>query len=406
MRNVVYFYDESVGNYYYSNNHPMKPHRVRLAHSLLVSTGMYRKMTVLRPVLLPEEEMLKFHADDYVHFLRHVTPDKAHEYEQEMQRYNTEEDNPIFDGLFKYCQITAGGSVGAAVQLNRGTADIAINWAGGMVHAKKAQAAGFGYINDAVLATLELLKKHQRVLYIDIDIFHASGMEEAFYTSDRVMTLSFHKFGDYFPGSGSVEDRGADKGEGYALNFPLRAGMDDDRYVTIFQEVVGKAAAKYQPGAIILNGGASNLSGDRLGCFNLTLQGHGACVKFVRDLNLPLLVLGGGGCASANVARCWANATNILLGGDEMAGSTIPLNEAFRSYYAPEYKVAVPSSNQLNENSAAELDKIKAMLLSSLDSITPAPTLASPPCSPATSSPTPAIDELDQAMKTELVKPS
>ena len=45
---------------------------------------------------------------------------------------------------------------------------------------------------------------HQRVLYIDIDIHHGDGVEEAFYTTDRVMTVSFHKFGEYFPGTGDL----------------------------------------------------------------------------------------------------------------------------------------------------------------------------------------------------------
>lgn len=48
------------------------------------------------------------------------------------------------------------------------------------------------------MAILELLKYHQRVLYIDIDIHHGDGVEEAFYTTDRVMTVSFHKYGEYF----------------------------------------------------------------------------------------------------------------------------------------------------------------------------------------------------------------
>jgi len=29
-------------------------------------------------------------------------------------------------------------------------------------------------------------------------------VEEAFYTTDRVMTLSFHKYGEYFPGTGDL----------------------------------------------------------------------------------------------------------------------------------------------------------------------------------------------------------
>lgn len=35
----------------------------------------------------------------------------------------------------------------------------------------------------------------------------------------------------------------------------------------------------YQPGAIVVCGGADSLSGDRLGCFNLSLQGHAHCMQ-------------------------------------------------------------------------------------------------------------------------------
>ena len=56
---------------------------------------------------------------------------------------------------------------------------------------------------------LSFFRYHQRVLYIDIDIHHGDGVEEAFYTTDRVMTVSFHKYGEYFPGTGDlrVSDR-------------------------------------------------------------------------------------------------------------------------------------------------------------------------------------------------------
>ncbi len=42
------------------------------------------------------------------------------------------------------------------------------------------------------------------VLYVDIDIHHGDGVEEAFYTTNRVMTVSFHKYGDFFPGTGAL----------------------------------------------------------------------------------------------------------------------------------------------------------------------------------------------------------
>ena len=69
---------------------------------------------------------------------------------------------------------------------------------------------------------------HARVLYIDIDIHHGDGVEEAFYLTNRVMTLSFHQsgVGGFFPGTGHANDCGAKAGKNYSLNFPLQAGME------------------------------------------------------------------------------------------------------------------------------------------------------------------------------------
>src|SRR4029077_18611982 len=81
--------------------------------------------------------------------------------------------------------------------------------------------------SDIVLGILELLRFKQRVLYIDIDVHHGDGVEEAFYTTDRVMTVSFHKYGEYFPGTGELRDIGVGQGKYYAVNFPLRDGIED-----------------------------------------------------------------------------------------------------------------------------------------------------------------------------------
>lgn len=59
-------------------------------------------------------------------------------------------------------KLYSGGSVGGAALLNTKGADVCLNWSGGMHHAKKAEASGFCYINDIVLAILELLKSHAR----------------------------------------------------------------------------------------------------------------------------------------------------------------------------------------------------------------------------------------------------
>jgi histone deacetylase 1/2 len=201
------------------------------------------------------------------------------------------------------------------------------------------------------------------VLYIDIDVHHGDGVEEAFYTTDRVMTVSFHKYGEYFPGTGDLRDIGAGKGKHYAVNFPLRDGITDEVYETIFQPVMAKIMECYQPNVIVHQCGADSLTGDRLGCFNLTLKGHGKCVEYMRSFNVPMLVVGGGGYTIRNVARAWTNETAIALGQE--ISNELPYNDYFE-YYGPEYKLNIRPSNMPNQNSIEYLEKIKNRLFENL----------------------------------------
>ena len=68
-RRVSYFYDSEIGNFHYGFGHPMKPHRVRMTHDLIVTYGLYKHCDVFRPVLLDKNDLIKFHAPDYISFL-------------------------------------------------------------------------------------------------------------------------------------------------------------------------------------------------------------------------------------------------------------------------------------------------------------------------------------------------
>lgn len=87
----------------------------------------------------------------------------------------------------------------------------------------------------------------------------------------------------------------------------------------------------YDPSAIVLQCGTDSLSGDKLGCLNLSMRGiliflppykkgshfisgHANCVKFVKSFNKPLLLLGGGGYTMRNVSRAWAYETGLAAG--------------------------------------------------------------------------------------------
>ncbi|OJJ86937.1 histone deacetylase RPD3 [Aspergillus glaucus CBS 516.65] len=362
-RKVAYFYDSDVGNYAYVSGHPMKPHRIRMAHSLVMNYGLYKKMEIYRAKPASKFEMTQFHTDEYIDFLSKVTPDNMDSFAKEQSKYNVGDDCPVFDGLFEFCGISAGGSMEGAARLNRNKCDVAVNWAGGLHHAKKSEASGFCYVNDIVLGILELLRFKQRVLYVDIDVHHGDGVEEAFYTTDRVMTVSFHKYGEYFPGTGELRDIGVGQGKNYAVNFPLRDGIDDISYKSIFEPVIKSVMEWYRPEAVVLQCGGDSLSGDRLGCFNLSMRGHANCVNFVKSFNLPTLVVGGGGYTMRNVARTWAFETGILLG--ENLEHQLPYNDYYE-YFGPDYELNVRPSNMDNANTKEYLEKIRAQVVENL----------------------------------------
>ncbi|KAM3586132.1 histone deacetylase [Umbelopsis sp. WA50703] len=291
---------------------------------------------------------------------------------KEQAKFNVGDDCPVFEGLFEYCGLSAGGSMEGAARLNRGLCDIAINWAGGLHHAKKSEASGFCYVNDIVLGILELLRYYPRVLYIDIDVHHGDGVEEAFYTTDRVMTVSFHKYGEFFPGTGELKDVGVGKGKYYSVNFPLRDGIDDESYKSVFEPVIEKVMEWYRPSAVVLQCGGDSLSGDKLGCFNLSMKGHANCVQFVKKFNLPTLVLGGGGYTMRNVARAWAYETGVVV-GQELTPA-MPYNDYYE-YFGPDYRLDVKASNMENMNTPEYLEKIKLQVFENLSRTAFAPSV-------------------------------
>jgi len=91
--------------------------------------------------------MTQFHADEYIEFLEKITPENMGLFTEEQNKYGVGSDCPVFDGLFDFCGISAGGSMEGAARLSRGKCDIALNWAGGLHHAKKTEASGFCYVN-------------------------------------------------------------------------------------------------------------------------------------------------------------------------------------------------------------------------------------------------------------------
>lgn len=372
---VSYHFNEEVSRFHFGVRHPMKPFRLMLTDHLVLGYKLHECMDLYRPRRATKDEILNFHDEEYVDFLQRVTPDNVKEFTKVFSKFNIGDDCPIFDGMYDYSSIYTGASLDASRKLINEQSDIAINWSGGLHHAKKFEASGFCYMNDIVLAILNLLRYHPRVLYIDIDVHHGDGVQEAFYATDRVMTLSFHKYnGDYFPGTGNVDEIGTGEGKHYSLNVPLRDGIDDDSYIRLFKSIVEPVLTSYQPGAVVLQCGADSLGCDRLGCFNLNTRAHAECVRFIRSFNIPMMTVGGGGYTPRNVSRLWCLETSVCL--DVQLDARLPASLPFVKYFAPDYSLFPNLAGKIdNKNSRKYLESIKTQVMEQLRYLNGAPSV-------------------------------
>ncbi|XP_063793092.1 histone deacetylase 8 isoform X6 [Pseudophryne corroboree] len=269
------------------------PRRASMVHSLIEAYGLLREMRVVKPIVATMEEMATFHTDAYLQHLHKVSEEGDND-DPETLEYGLGYDCPIMEGIYDYAAAVGGATLTAAQQLMEGKARIAINWPGGWHHAKKDEASGFCYLNDAVLGILKLRQKYDRVLYVDLDLHHGDGVEDAFSFTSKVMTVSFHKFSPgFFPGTGDVSDIGLGKGRYYSVNVPLQDGITDDKYCKVCEGVLKEVFTAFNPESVVLQLGADTIAGDPMCSFNMTPEGMGRCLKYVLQWQLPTLILGG-----------------------------------------------------------------------------------------------------------------
>jgi histone deacetylase 1/2 len=242
--------------YTFKKGHPMRPLRMNITDTLIRSYEMEKLMECYDATFfqMDDEDFYKFHSEEYIDLLKNINEDNIAIYKDQFLRFGFSADcpYPTNSKFYDFCKLYTSGSLLGANLLNSKKSDICINWSGGLHHAKRQEASGFCYVNDCVLAIIEMLKVYPRVLYLDIDVHHGDGVEEAFFTTDRVLTCSLHKYKDFFPGTGNWNDIGFEKGKFHAVNYPLNEGIDDLTYEHIFKPLIDGIFANFKPSAVLL----------------------------------------------------------------------------------------------------------------------------------------------------------
>jgi acetoin utilization protein AcuC len=322
---TAFIYSPRFSEYEYGEDHPLQPERARETVALCQKFGLLDKpwIDMLEPLPALPQELARFHRWDYLEALKEANEGVFNEKMIEFGLGTV--DCPVFRGVYDYSLLVTGGTLLAARLIESGRYDIVFNIAGGFHHAQPRNAEGFCYINDIVIAIMDLLRRGHRIAYVDIDAHHGDGVQAAFYEDDRVLTISLHESGKtLFPWTGFENEIGLGAGRGYNINVPLPPSTDDEAFLLAFNEIVPGALAAFEPDVVFALLGADSLLADPLSHLRLTNNGYAEAVKTIEALCPKCVAMGGGGYQLNSVTRAWTLAWAVLNGiepQDEYAGT-------------------------------------------------------------------------------------
>lgn len=151
-------------------------------------------------------------------------------------------------------------------------------------HASADRAMGFCAINHVAVAARYLQQKGhaERVAIVDWDVHHGNGTQDIFYEDPTVFYLSLHE-APFYPGSGSMEERGSGAGSGTTLNIPLPGGTDGAAYLAHLRRGMEEVRREFRPDFILISAGYDALAGDPLGEMALEPEDFHALASEVLD---------------------------------------------------------------------------------------------------------------------------
>jgi acetoin utilization protein AcuC len=318
-RRAAFISSSSVWEFGFGPNHPLKPERLQRTHELLQEYGAFEvpNVRVVEPVPATVEDLALFHTTEYIELIRALSAGES--IYQAYQYGFGPGDNPVFKGMFELALQRVGSGLTGAKLLVEDDCDVAFSFSGGLHHGGPDFASGFCVVNDVAVALSWLVNQGMKLMYVDIDAHHGDGVQNAFYESDQVMTISFHQDGrTLFPGTGFVDEIGAGRGKGYSVNVPLPPFTDDASYLWAFRQIVPPLYEHFQPDLLVTQLGVDTHMDDPLTNMLLTTEGQSEIFRIFNQISPKWLAFGGGGYAIDVVPRAWTLAFSI------MSGQTLP----------------------------------------------------------------------------------
>ena len=312
-------------NSQFGGKHPLSIPRVSAVLDLVRAIGICDKEEYKTGPCAKPELLKSFHTADYIAVLKKTEVSQKIS-ETDAKTYNIGSlSNPVFPEMFKRPATSVGSSLLAADLVADGGR--AYSLGGGLHHGMAGYANGFCFLNDLVFAINRLRDLGvQRIAYIDLDAHHCDGVAAAFPEDENLFSVSTHER-KRWPFTGGIDENIPDR----LLNVPLPSQCNDTEFMFVFEKLVFPLLDRFQPEALIVQGGADALVEDPMSRLCLSNRVIFKILSILLESSQRVLLTGGGGYNPWTVARLWTGFWAL------MSGRTVPevlpnqANELLRS---------------------------------------------------------------------------
>jgi acetoin utilization deacetylase AcuC-like enzyme len=260
-----------------SFGHPESPERLVAIYEMLDNPSMAWKFMEIEPREATHKEIETIHSPSYVEFIASTAG---------QQSVYLDPDTATSPESYEIAKLAVGGVCNAIDNVIEGKVDNAFAFVRPPGHhAEKDAAAGFCIFNNIAIGAMYAILKHRlkRILIVDWDLHHGNGTQHSFYSDPRILYFSTHQY-PYYPGTGSLQEIGQGKGEGYTINVPLRGGAGDASFVKIFRKILQPVALHFKPELVLLSAGFDTYFQDPLGSMRVTPEGFAALMRILLEI--------------------------------------------------------------------------------------------------------------------------
>ena len=314
LSKAVLIGSEIYRNSQFGGKHPLSIPRVSAVLDLIRAIGICDKKEYKTGPCAKPELLQRFHTPEYISILKKT--EMSQKISQiDAKTYNIGSlSNPVFPEMFKRPATSVGSSLLAADLVADGGR--AYSLGGGLHHGMSGYANGFCFLNDLAFAINRLRELGiQRVAYIDLDAHHCDGVTAAFPEDENLFIVSAHE-DKRWPFTGGVDENLVDR----FLNIPLPSRCNDTEYLFIFEKLVFPLLERFQPEALIIQGGADALEDDPMSRLSLSNQVLWKILTMLLEQSQRVILTGGGGYNPWTVSRLWTGFWAL------MSGRSIPEN--------------------------------------------------------------------------------